>query len=224
MTKIIKPKNTKLIARQIKIVEETSLEFVNLYNKAQDVLEQFNNKRWYQFCQIGSFVSKQKESDLAFQKRELRKAIIKRKESINKSYLNDCFRASSVALHSESVNINNEERQEQIIKTNSSIEQVREQLSKNGINNFHEFKLFMNPPEEKSQEQKSEKAKDIQNNTLENKMKDNSKAQEQETIIQFALEYIEEKLSSKNKIWLTNHLIKLYGKSETIEELKTASK
>ena len=55
-------------------------------------------------------------------------------------------------------------------------------------------------------------------------MKDNSKAQEQETIIQFALEYIEEKLSSKNKIWLTNHLIKLYGKSETIEELKTASK
>ena len=224
MTKIIKPKNTKLISRQIKIVEETSLEFVNLYNKAQDVLEQFNNKRWYQFCQIGSFVSKQKERDLAFQKRELRKAIIKRKESINKSYLNDCFRASSHALHSESVNINNEERQEQIIKTNSSIEQVREQLSKNGINNFHEFKLFMNPPEEKSQEQKSEKAKDIQNNTLENKMKDNSKAQEQETIIQFALEYIEEKLSSKNKIWLTNHLIKLYGKSETIEELKTASK
>tara|TARA_R100001143_G_scaffold54600_1_gene50479 strand:+ start:1160 stop:1834 length:675 start_codon:yes stop_codon:yes gene_type:complete len=222
-TKIIKPKNTKLTPRQIKIVEETSIEFVNLYNKAQDVLEQFNNKRWYQFCQIGSFVSKQKERDLAFQKRELRKAIIKRKESINKSYLNDCFRASSVALHSESENINNE-RQEQIIKPNSSIEQVREQLSKNGINNFHEFKLFMNPPEEKAQEQKSEKAKDIQNNTLENKMKDNSKAQEQETIIQFALEYIEEKLSSKNKIWLTNHLIKLYGKSETIEELKTASK
>ena len=222
-TKIIKPKNTKLTTTHLRLVEATSLEFINLYNQAQDVLEQFNTKRWYQFCQIGSFVSKQKERDLAFQKRELRKAIIKRKESINKSYLNDCFRASSVALHSESVNINNE-RQEQIIKPNSSIEQVREQLSKNGINNFHEFKLFMNPPEEKTQEQKSDKAKDIQNNTLENKMKDNSKAQEQETIIQFALEYIEEKLSSKNKIWLTNHLIKLYGKSETIEELKTASK
>ena len=81
MTKIIKPKNTKLTTTQIKIVEETSIEFVNLYNKAQDVLEQFNNKRWYQFCQIGSFISKQKESDLAFQKRELRKAIIKRKAS-----------------------------------------------------------------------------------------------------------------------------------------------
>ena len=32
-TKIIKPKNTKLTTTQIKIVEETSIEFVNLIIK-----------------------------------------------------------------------------------------------------------------------------------------------------------------------------------------------
>lgn len=207
MTKIIKPKNTKLTTTQIKIVEETSIEFVNLYNKAQDVLEQFNNKRWYQFCQIGSFISKQKESDLAFQKRELRKAIIKRKESINKSYLNDCFRASSLKLQGE------------IIKSNSSIEQVREQLSKNDINNFHEFKLFMNPPQEKTQEQKSEKAKDIQNNTLENKMKDKTQIRSEEQNMAFVMEFVEEKFSDATALILANNIIKKHGVEDTKKEL-----
>ena len=206
-TKIIKPKNTKLTTTQIKIVEETSIEFVNLYNKAQDVLEQFNNKRWFQFCQIGSFVSKQKEKELAFQKRELRKAIIKRKESINKSYLNDCFRASSLKLQGE------------IIKSNSSIEQVREQLSKNGINNFHEFKLFMNPPQEKTQEQKSDKAKDIQNNTLENKMKDKTQIRSEEQNMAFVMEFVEEKFSDATALILANNIIKKHGVEDTKKAL-----
>ena len=219
-TKIIKPKNTKLTTTHLRLVEATSLEFINLYNQAQDVLEQFNNKRWYQFCQIGSFVSKQKERDLAFQKRELRKAIIKRKESINKSYLNDCFRASSQALHCRSVNIN-EERQEQIIKPNSTIEQVREQLSKNGINNFHEFKLFMNPPQEKTQEQKSDKAKDIQNNTLESKMKDKTQIRSEEQNMAFVMEFVEEKFSDATALILANNIIKKHGVEDTKKILAT---
>ena len=207
MTKIIKPKITTVELAHLRLVETTSIEFVNLYNKAQDVLEQFNNKRWYQFCQIGSFVSKQKESDLAFQKRELRKAIIKRKESINKSYLNDCFRASSLKLQGE------------IIKSNSSIEQVREQLSKNGINNFHEFKLFMNPPQEKTQEQKSDKAKDIQNNTLENKMKDKTQIRSEEQNMAFVMEFVEEKFSDATALILANNIIKKHGVEDTKKEL-----
>ena len=195
------------------IVENESKSFVKDYVGVEKILEDFNNKRFYQFCKVGSFASKLDKKEISKGKRDLRKSIEKKKPSISKSYLNDTFRVFTPKLH------------EKIIKKNSSVEMVKAQLEKAGITNYEEFKYFMKPPApKKTTEEKSLDAKEKQENTLESKMKDNSQARSQEQCIQFVKEYIEEKLSNDSKVWLSNHLAKLYGNLETKEALKTASK
>ena len=195
------------------IVENESKSFVKDYVGVEKILEDFNNKRFYQFCKVGSFASKLDKKEIARAKRDLRKSIQKKKPTISKSYLNDTFRVFTPKLH------------EKIIKKNSSVEMVKAQLEKAGITNYEEFKYFMKPPApKKTTEEKSLDAKEKQENTLESKMKDNSQARSQEQCIQFVKEYIEEKLSNDSKVWLSNHLAKLYGNLETKEALKTASK
>ena len=195
------------------IVENESKSFVKDYVGVEKILEDFNNKRFYQFCKVGSFASKLDKKEIARAKRDLRKSIQKKKPTISKSYLNDTFRVFTPKLH------------EKIIKKNSSVEMVKAQLEKAGITNYEEFKYFMKPPApKKTTEEKSLDAKEKQENTLESKMKDNSQARSQEQCIQFVKEYIEEKLSNDSKVWLSNHLAKLYGNLETKEALKTATK
>ena len=195
------------------IVENESKSFVKDYVGVEKILEDFNNKRFYQFCKVGSFASKLDKKEIARAKRDLRKSIQKKKPTISKSYLNDTFRVFTPKLH------------EKIIKKNSSVEMVKAQLEKAGITNYEDFKYFMKPPApKKTTEEKSLDAKEKQENTLESKMKDNSQARSQEQCIQFVKEYIEEKLSNDSKVWLSNHLAKLNGNFETKEELNTASK
>ena len=195
------------------IVENESKSFVKDYVGVEKILEDFNNKRFYQFCKVGSFASKLDKKEIARAKRDLRKSIQKKKPTISKSYLNDTFRVFTPKLH------------EKIIKKNSSVEMVKAQLEKAGITNYEEFKYFMKPPApKKTSEEKSTDAKEKQENSLESKMKDNSQARSQEQCIQFVKEYIEEKLSNDSKVWLSNHLTKLYGNLETKEALKTATK
>jgi len=195
------------------IVENESKSFVKDYVGVEKILEDFNNKRFYQFCKVGSFASKLDKKEIARAKRDLRKSIQKKKPTISKSYLNDTFRVFTPKLH------------EKIIKKNSSVDMVKAQLEKAGITNYEEFKYFMKPPApKKTSEEKSSDAKEKQDNSLESKMKDNSQARSQEQYIQFVKEYIEEKLSNDSKVWLSNHLAKLYGNLETKEALKTASK
>ena len=195
------------------IVENESKSFVKDYVGVEKILEDFNNKRFYQFCKVGSFASKLDKKEIARAKRDLRKSIQKKKPTISKSYLNDTFRVFTPKLH------------EKIIKKNSSVEMVKAQLEKAGITNYEDFKYFMKPPApKKTSEEKSTDAKEKQDNSLESKMKDNSQARSQEQYIQFIKEYIEDKLSNDNKVWLSNYLNKTYGNLETKEELKTASK
>ena len=195
------------------IVENESKSFVKDYTGVEKILEEFNNKRWYQFCKIGSFASKLDKKEISKGKRDLRKSIEKKKPSISKSYLNDTFRVFTPKLH------------EKIIKKNSSVEMVKTQLEKAGITNYEDFKHFMKPPApKKTSEEKSLEAKEKQDNSLESKMKDNSQARSQEQYIQFVKEYIDTKLSNDSKVWLSNHLVKLYGNLKTKEELKAATK
>ena len=168
------------------IIENTTKEFVKTFGSVEKIMDQFNNKRWFQFCQIGT------------------------------AY--DVFRSCNDKIQS-------------LISECSTVEEVQKSLLENHISCYEDFKFFMKPPkiltakeEEQAKEEKSKNAKEVEENSLDNKIKDNSTAKAQETYIQIALEYIEEKLSSENKIWFTNKLLELYGKKETEEELKTASK
>ena len=113
------------------IVENESKSFVKDYVGVEKILEDFNNKRFYQFCKVGSFASKLDKKEIARAKRDLRKSIQKKKPTISKSYLNDTFRVFTPKLH------------EKIIKKNSSVDMVKAQLEKAGITNYEEFKYFM---------------------------------------------------------------------------------
>ena len=44
----------------------------NIYSHVEKILEDFNNKRFYQFCKVGSFASKLDKKEIARAKRDLR--------------------------------------------------------------------------------------------------------------------------------------------------------
>ena len=195
------------------IVENESKSFVNDYVGVEKILEDFNNKRFYQFCKVGSFASKLDKKEIARAKRDLRKSIQKKKPTISKSYLNDTFRVFTPKLH------------EKIIKKNSSVEMVKAQLEKAGITNYEDFKYFMKPPApKKTSEEKSTDAKEKQESSLESKMKDKSQIRSEEQNIAFVLEFVEEKFSDKSAVLLANMILKKHGETDAKQELKTASK
>ena len=195
------------------IVENESKSFVKDYVGVEKILEDFNNKRFYQFCKVGSFASKLDKKEIARAKRDLRKSIQKKKPTISKSYLNDTFRVFTPKLH------------EKIIKKNSSVEMVKAQLEKAGITNYEEFKYFMKPPApKKTSEEKSTDAKEKQESSLESKMKDKSQIRSEEQNIAFVLEFVEEKFSDKSAVLLANMILKKHGETDAKQELKTASK
>ena len=73
------------------IIENTTKEFVKTFGSVEKIMDQFNNKRWFQFCQIGTAYNNfNNKSD---SKKKLRALIRKTKESIKVSYLNDVFRS-----------------------------------------------------------------------------------------------------------------------------------
>ena len=195
------------------IVENESKSFVKDYVGVEKILEDFNNKRFYQFCKVGSFASKLDKKEIARAKRDLRKSIQKKKPTISKSYLNDTFRVFTPKLH------------EKIIKKNSSVEMVKAQLEKAGITNYEDFKYFMKPPApKKTSEEKSTDAKEKQESSLESKMKDKSQIRSEEQNIAFVLEFVEEKFSDKSAVLLANMILKKHGETDAKQELKTASK
>ena len=195
------------------IVENESKSFVKDYVGVEKILEDFNNKRFYQFCKVGSFASKLDKKEISKGKRDLRKSIEKKKPSISKSYLNDTFRVFTPKLH------------EKIIKKNSSVEMVKAQLEKAGITNYEDFKYFMKPPApKKTSEEKSTDAKEKQESSLESKMKDKSQIRSEEQNIAFVLEFVEEKFSDKSAVLLANMILKKHGETDAKQELKTASK
>ncbi len=195
------------------IVENESKSFVKDYVDVEKILVEFNNKRFYQFCKIGSFASKLDKKEIARAKRDLRKSIQKKKPTISKSYLNDTFRVFTPKLH------------EKIIKKNSSVDMVKAQLDKAGINNYEDFKNFMKPPApKKTTEEKSTDAKEKQESSLESKMKDKNQIRSEEQNIAFVLEFVEEKFSDKSAVLLAQMIIKKHGEIDAKQELKTASK
>ena len=195
------------------IVENESKSFVKDYVGVEKILEDFNNKRFYQFCKVGSFASKLDKKEIARAKRDLRKSIQKKKPTISKSYLNDTFRVFTPKLH------------EKIIKKNSSVEMVKAQLEKAGITNYEDFKYFMKPPApKKTSEEKSTDAKEKQESSLESKMKDKSQIRSEEQNIAFVLEFVEEKFSDKSAVLLAKMILKKHGETDAKQELKTATK
>tara|TARA_R110002050_G_scaffold161648_1_gene291337 strand:+ start:179 stop:814 length:636 start_codon:yes stop_codon:yes gene_type:complete len=198
------------------IINNTTKEFVKTFVTVEKIMDQFNNKRWFQFCQIANAYNT--FNNKVDSKKKLRASIRKTRETIKASYLNDVFRSC------------NDKIQSLIINT-KTVEEVQKTLLEHKISCYEDFKNFVNPKKvltakekEKIAFDKSNKAKETQDNTLENKMRDKSQIRSEEQNIAFVLEFVEEKFSDKSAVLLAQMIIKKHGEIDAKQELKTASK
>ena len=195
------------------IINNTTKEFVKTFVTVEKIMDQFNNKRWFQFCQIANAYNT--FNNKVDSKKKLRASIRKTRETIKASYLNDVFRSCNDKIQS-------------LICDTNTVEEVQITLLENKISCYEDFKNFVNPKKvltqkekEKIASDKSDKAKEIQENNLENKMKDKTQIRSEEQNMAFVMEFVEEKFTDKTALVLANNIIKKHGVEDTKKALAT---
>ena len=195
------------------IINNTTKEFVKTFVTVEKIMDQFNNKRWFQFCQIANAYNT--FNNKVDSKKKLRASIRKTRETIKASYLNDVFRSCNDKIQS-------------LICDTNTVEEVQITLLENKITCYEDFKNFVNPKKvltakekAKIESDKSDKAKEIQENSLENKMKDKTQIRSEEQNMAFVMEFVEEKFSDATALILANNIIKKHGVEDTKKILAT---